>query len=377
MNKKVVVAGHICLDITPAFPEKSVRQIGDILQPGKLIHVDGTAASIGGVVPNTGLAMKLFGCDVRLIGKTGKDAFGTVILDALRAHDADGSIILSDQSSTSFTIALAVPGIDRIFLHSPGANDDFSSEDITDDQVKDAALFHFGYPPLMRRMYEDDGVELTKIFERVHGMGVATSLDLAAVDPESPAGRANWETILANTLPFTDIFVPSVEELLYMYSRDRYNTLCSEAAGRDLTELVTMEDLRKLGSRALDAGAKIVLIKCGAQGLYFRTASGKAMEDFCSKMGLDASWCGRESFEVSYLQENILSGTGAGDTCIGAFLSMILRQEKPEDALHLAAAAGALCISAYDALSGLKTLDEMKKMIDDGWPKADRRLPSA
>ena len=54
---------------------------------------------------------------------------------------------------------------------------------------------------------------------------------------------------------------------------------------------------------------------------------------------------------------------------------MILRQERPEDALHLAAAAGALCISAYDTLSGLKPLEEMKKMIDQGWPKANGTLP--
>ena len=90
-----------------------------------------------------------------------------------------------------------------------------------------------------------------------------------------------------------------------------------------------------------------------------------------------SSWCGRESFEASYRQDKVLSGTGAGDTCIGAFLSMILRQERPEDALHLAAAAGALCISAYDTLSGLKPLEEMKKMIDQGWPMANGTLPLA
>ena len=39
------------------------------------------------------------------------------------------------------------------------------------------------------------------------------------------------------------------------------------------------------------------------------------------------------------------------------------------------AAAGALCISAYDTLSGLKPLEEMKKMIDQGWPKANGTLP--
>lgn len=30
-EKKVIVAGHICLDITPVFPEKKVTALGDLL----------------------------------------------------------------------------------------------------------------------------------------------------------------------------------------------------------------------------------------------------------------------------------------------------------------------------------------------------------
>ena len=41
----------------------------------------------------------------------------------------------------------------------------------------------------------------------------------------------------------------------------------------------------------------------------------------------------------------------------------------PDNALHLAAGTGASCVAAYDALSGLKPFEELKKKIDAGWEK--------
>ena len=67
MQKKVIVAGHICLDITPAFPETGKKLISEVLLPGKLIETRGVSVSTGGAVANTGLAMKFFGADVKLM----------------------------------------------------------------------------------------------------------------------------------------------------------------------------------------------------------------------------------------------------------------------------------------------------------------------
>ena len=66
-----------------------------------------------------------------------------------------------------------------------------------------------------------------------------------------------------------------------------------------------------------------------------------------------------------------MSGTGAGDTSIAAFLTAITDGYTPEDALHLAAGTGASCVAAYDALSGLKSFEELKKKMDAGWEKAE------
>ena len=190
MSKKVIVAGHICIDITPVFQGKSVTNVSDILKPGKLIQMGKAEVSTGGAVANTGLGMKILGADVTLMGKIGNDEFGNLILEILDKYDATDGMICDAFSDTSYSVVLAMPGVDRIFLHNPGANHTFCASDVSKDRLKEAVLFHFGYPPLMKNMYEDNGSELVKLFQKAKDAGCATSLDMAAVDPESDAGRA-------------------------------------------------------------------------------------------------------------------------------------------------------------------------------------------
>lgn len=146
MHKKVIVAGHICLDITPVFPDKRVGQLTDILSPGKLIQMGDADVHTGGAVANTGLAMKILGADVSLMGKVGADAFGEMICNILRKYQAADGMLVSREESTSYSVVLAIPGIDRLFLHNPGANNTFRASDIPQNALEEAALFHFGYP---------------------------------------------------------------------------------------------------------------------------------------------------------------------------------------------------------------------------------------
>lgn len=249
--KKIIAAGHICIDITPVFPSgRTYNQPGELLEPGKLIQMEQADVHTGGSVANTGLALKILGADVQLMGKVGNDAFGTLIQQSLARYGA-GGLIVDPESSTSYSVVLAVPGIDRIFLHNPGANNTFSNGDIPEEDLEDAVLFHFGYPPLMKKIYEDDGLELQTIFKRMKAKGIATSLDMAAVDPNSDAGKADWKRILSNVLPYTDFFVPSFEESCFMLDRGRYELLTSR--GGDMTEKLDMEEhVRPLAGQLME-----------------------------------------------------------------------------------------------------------------------------
>ena len=371
MKKQAIVAGHICIDITPVFPAgtKPVEHVGDLMAPGRLLCVERPDIHTGGAVANTGLGMKVLGAEVTLMGKVGKDAFGDMVQNILKGYHAGGGLLVDPKSSTSYSIVVALPGVDRIFLHHSGANDTFCNADIPEESLENAALFHFGYPPLMRGMYEDGGRELASLFARVKGKGAATSLDLAAVDAASPAGRADWREILAKTLPYVDFFVPSFEELCFMLDRENYEHLRLKAAGGDMTSVLDIQrDVKPLAEQAIQMGAKAVLLKCGKPGMYLLCS--EKMSEVGRKLELNPqAWDGRSIFEKSYRVDNVRSGTGAGDTSIAAFLTALLNGEDPEEAMHLAAAAGALCIQDYDAISGLKPLAEIKRMIAAGWKK--------
>ena len=80
----------------------------------------------GGSVANTGLALKLLSNEVQLMGKIGRDAFGTMVKSVMTSYGVDG-LIEDAGSATSYSVVLALPGCDRIFLHDPGANDSFSA----------------------------------------------------------------------------------------------------------------------------------------------------------------------------------------------------------------------------------------------------------
>lgn len=367
---KIIAAGHIALDITPVFPEQKVRKVSDIMIPGKLIQMNGVNVHTGGSVANSGLAMKILGADVTLMGKIGEDAFGGMIQSILEEYGLREGILISGQEATSYTVAVAIPGIDRIFLHDPGANDTFGADDIDYGKVEEAAIFHFGYPSIMRRMYQNDGQELVEMFRRISQLHTATSLDLAAVDEKSEAAKADWKKILERVLPYVDFFVPSAEELCYMIDKSRYEEWSRLADGRDMTEVLTPEDVKPLAGTAISMGAKVVLIKCGALGMYYKTASGEKMDRLCENLGLvKEDWSGKEGFERSFVPEKILSGTGAGDTSIAAFLVSVLERCSMEEALQMALATGACCLTAYDSLSGLKPLAELREKIAGGWKR--------
>lgn len=372
-EKKAVVAGHVCIDITPVFPRTKRGSIGEMLVPGKLIHMDGVDIHTGGAVSNTGLAMKILGVDVSLMGKVGQDDFGQLIMNIFGQYDAKDGMIAAEDARTSYTVALAVPGSDRVFLHDTGANDSFTSDDLDFSKIREAALFHFGYPSLMRQMYINEGEEFLKLLKKVKETGTAVSLDLAAVDPDSEAGKTDWEELLKKALPYVDIFVPSVEELCYMLDRPRYEEWMQRAGSGDVTDVLTLEDIRPLGEKAISLGAKVALIKCGAPGMYYRTAGKDEIRDLCGKLNLSLeSWADREGFEASFVPEAVLSGTGAGDTSIAAFLTAILRECTLDEAVQMAAAEGACCVAAYDALGGIKPLDELRAKIKAGWEKNSR-----
>ncbi|MCF7849770.1 MAG: carbohydrate kinase family protein [Kiritimatiellales bacterium] len=355
--KRTIVAGHICLDMIPAIDHALD------MQPGRLYEVGAATVSTGGAVSNTGIALHILGVPTSLAGKIGDDMFGHAVLDLVKSRDpamADGMIV-EPNAVTSYSVVINIPGIDRTFLHCPGANHTFSSADIQPANFQDAALFHFGYPPLMQRTYTDGGHELTDIFQRVKAAGITTSLDMTMPDPGGPSGEADWKAILTMALPHVDIFMPSADEILYMLDREKFGQ------GDDLKG----DDVSRLGEQLLSLGAAVAGVTLGARGLYLRTAGEDRLKTMGAAMPANiANWANRELWIPVYHVDQLVGATGAGDATFAGFLAALLRNMDIETAGSMANAVGACNVQAADALGGIQPWDATTALVNNGWERA-------
>jgi len=347
-----------------------------LFRPGHLLEVGPVTLCTGGPVSNTGLALHKLGISTRLMGKVGDDLMGRAILKIVSAHGAyltDGMVV-DETVDTSYTVIISPPGVDRFFLHCPAANDAFGAGDVRYDIVDRAQLFHFGYPPLMRKMFECGGTELVVMFKRIKELGVTTSLDMAVPDPNSAAGYADWVSILRAVLPYVDVFLPSIEETLYMLRRETYEELAQAAPGEGLLSRITPALLSDVSQELLELGAKVIGLKLGDRGLYVRTADRPAIEGLgraCPPH--PAAWADRELWSPCF-QVNVVGTTGAGDATIAGFLNGLLRGMSLEETLTAAVAVGACNTEAADALSGVRSWQETWRRVNRGWARHALRL---
>ncbi|MEH7224752.1 carbohydrate kinase family protein [Bacillus sp. JJ1566] len=362
---EVVVSGHLCLDIIPTFKEKLNPK--DIFIPGRLTEVGGIQLATGGAVSNTGQALHKLGVRTRLMGKVGNDELGKIIVDLIRNENEllSEGIIISENEQTSYTIVLNVPNSDRIFLHNPGTNDTFLYEDIKFNHLEDAKIFHFGYPPIMKSIFENDGKELVAIFKEVKSRGVATSLDMAMPDPQGNSGLVNWEKFLENVLPYVDMFFPSIEEILFMLNRKEYERITS--AGDSIPNSIDPELVQELGELLLGLGTKLIGIKVGGSGFYLRTGTFE-QEDSFSNLSTISKWQNRELW-IPCFKVNVKGTTGAGDSTIAGFIAGICEENEPETTLQYAVGVGAFCVEETSSTSGIPTILELKKRIAGKWEK--------
>jgi sugar/nucleoside kinase (ribokinase family) len=342
-----VVAGHICLDIIPQMPKIDLQTS---LKPGVVLEIGPAILATGGPVSNTGRNLHKLGIRTQLMGKVGDDAFGRLILQLIGEDDPElvKNMIVAPGETSSYSVVISPQGMDRAFLHCAGANHTFGADDVPYEQLREARLFHYGYPPLMERLYARDGEQLAEMYRRAKETGVITSLDTAMPDPNGPSGQVDWRRVLERTLPHVDVFLPSLDELLFMLQRDVLP---------GSTDAVISE----VAAEILEMGVSIVALKLGDRGLYVRTRA----VPFPS----GERWQNRELWAPCFVPEPLVGTTGAGDATIAGFLAGVLRGQSIEDAITSAVAVGACNVEAADSVSGVRSWEETQARVTAGWAR--------
>ena len=332
---EIVVAGHLCLDL---LPEMAHVRLSDLTSPGQLFETGPMRFSTGGAVSNTGVALHRLGVDVRLMSTVGDDLIGRMIVAFLEGRDPllAQHITTREGVPSSYTIVLSPEKVDRIFLHCTGTNAVFTSADIDYELVGHSKIFHLGYPPLLPGLITDEGTALALLFQRAKAGGTLTSLDMTLPDPNGASGQVNWRILLERTLPHVDIFIPSIEEALFMLRRDDYDRWHGQILDQlSLGYLDTFADeILHIGSTA------IVGFKLGEQGIYLRTSTTERFQQFTTLPIKLSEWANQRIWHPAFVVD-VVGTTGAGDSAYAGFLSAMLKGLSAQDAARWSCAVGA------------------------------------
>ncbi len=361
MPADIVVAGHIALDI---LPDLSMLPPQQVVAAGKVYEIGAISYSTGGAVSNTGLALRRLGVSVELLAAVGDDWVGRAIIDYVRGFGPDLSrhIQVLPGAASPYTVVIEPLNRDRTLLTNTGVYKDYDLRNIDLDRVSAARLFHLGYPTLLPRLYAEDGAGFLALLRAVKATGVAISIDMSLPPPESPSGQADWRAILRRCLPQVDIFVPSIEEIMFMLRRDDL-----ERWGSELFDRLNAEYLAGLAEELLALGVGIAGFKLGERGLYLQAAANADRLAFLTDLGgSPLAWTGAAVWQPAF-QVEVAGTTGAGDAAYAGLLAAMIRGFGPRECARRACAVAACNIEAADATSGVRAWAETDARLAAGW----------
>lgn len=358
----VVVAGHLCLDVVLQFSAVAAEAF---FKPGQTTRVPPATLAIGGAVANTGLALHHLGMQVDLMAKVGDDMWGQATLDIIRRTDPRLTEGLHHvDAAAACTFVFNVEGGDHMFVGIPGPNETFGIDDIDYATLAQTRCFHFGYPPLLPRIYTNAGAEFAELMRQAKATGATVSLDMSMPDMTTSAVTADWEAILGAVLPHVDLCLPSIGEMLLLLDRPTYDRLCAAPGG--LAHQITPQIVTDMADRLLGLGATVVGLKLGHLGFYLRSGPMAHFEGFGRAAVDPATWAERELWAPAF-EARVVGTTGAGDATVAGFLASLLRGSDPATSLRIACGAGASNVETADAQGGLRSWSDLSARVER-WP---------
>ena len=318
----VLVAGHLCIDITPELT--SVPE----LVPGQLYEIGSAQLTLGGCVANTGLALAAAGIPTRVCSRVGDDPLGEIARRLLAEQGVDlEGITTTAGAATSYSIVLQLPGRDRTFWHHPGANAAFTGREVNLDGVD---ILHLGYPPLLPELLADDAAPLLNLLKEARSRQITTSLDLAVVDPRSRAAEVDWRRVFARIMPYVDIATPSIDDLTSALAIAR-------TPDDDLVE--------ECARRLVDDGCAVAVVSAGARGAYAVSAGADRLAAAGTALSsVRSTWSSTAEWVPAAEPRLVVSTTGAGDAASAGLLYGLAQGTGIRRATRLAARFAAATI---------------------------------
>ena len=289
---------------------------------GGTVLIDEIALAVSGAAGTAAIAATRMGLRSLAVGGVGEDLMADWVLDRLAQFGVDITAMERIKGArTSSSIVLTRADGSRPALHMKGATGDFVIDPARFDAVTDAKIFHLGGVGLMDSM---DGAPNAALMKHAKQRGCTTTVDVFA---GSPADLPD----VAAVLPYTDYFMPSIEE------------------ARALTGLDSIDDCVRF---FLDRGVKVCIFTLGADGAHYGSSDGL-------------------SFRVPAYDIEVKCTCGCGDAFNAGFAVALCRGLDPETSIRFAQATSALNAMGLGSQAGVQSFEHTWNFMNQTPTKRD------
>lgn len=327
----IAVAGNLLTDY--------VKRVNTYPRPGELANILSLSRAVGGCVPNTLLDLARIDPQMPLFayGCVGGDADGEYVLASLSAAGINtAGVAVRSDAPTSFSDAMAAQDTgERTFFHHRGANALFAPEQI-DVRALTCRMLHIGYLLLLDRFDAPDaeyGTAMARFLHAVQEQEIATCID----------------AVSDSTGAFARVVVPALRYCDYAVMNELEGCAAFGLSARDGQGRLIRSNIERALTLFMEAGVRRrAVFHCPEAGFCMDAESGLTVVP---------------SFR---LPEGYVKGSvGAGDAFCAGCLYGAYHGFSPEETLSFAAAAAAANLSAVDAVSGMKSREQLQKMMKE------------
>lgn len=276
---------------------------------GGTVFIDELTLAVSGAAGTAAIAAAKMGLKTLAVGGVGQDIMADWVLARLKHFGVDTSGLQQMPGwKTSSSIVTTRADGSRPALHMKGATKDFFVTDAMFKDITDTTVFHIGGIGLTEAMdvHGEDGSQNAKAMKAAKAAGAMTTVDVFAGSPKDlPA--------IAEVLPYTDYFMPSIEEA---------QALCG------------LTDYGDTAKFFFDMGVKACVLTLGGAGAYYHSVDGT-------------------KFRIPAFDITVKCTCGCGDAFNAGFAVGLVKGFTIEDTVRMAQATSALNATGLGSQAGV------------------------
>lgn len=280
-------------------------------EAGETLMGQAFALSPGGKGANQAVAAARLGAKVTMIGRVGKDTFGTEMLEVIDREGIDIEHISTSETQATgvASIVLEESGENRIIV-VPGANIDLTVEDIQ---------------------------ALESVISQAEMVVIQLEMDLAMSEQAVAIAHRHGIPVILNPAPARKLKDEMLSQVTYLTPNE------TEAGILSGMTVDSVEAAEEAASILLQKGVQNVIVTLGSKGALIVNAEGTKT--------------------ISGFPVQAVDTVAAGDSFNGALAQQLVLGKSLEEAVGFANAVGALAVGKEGAIPSLPYLSEVEQFL--------------